>query len=117
MTTFGINEYRGLIGPRRQFGHNSIYHAQLWALLIGAFLPIPFYIWQRRYPGTRLKYINIPLVITGVQFIPPATGINYSSWFALGFIFQYVLRRYKFAWWTKFNYVCCFDAQCFMLTE
>jgi hypothetical protein len=40
-----------------------------------------------------------------VSYIPPATGINYSSWFAVGFVFQYLIRRRNFAWWSKFNYI------------
>lgn len=96
---------RGLIGPQRQFGIHSIYHPQLYALLIGAVLPVPFWLWQRRFPTTRLKFINIPVVLNGVQWIPPATGINYSSWFVVAFIFQYLIRRRRFPWWSKFNYV------------
>ena len=79
---------RGLIGPTRQFGFGSLYHAHLWALLIGAALPVPFWWWQRRFPNTRLKYINVPVFLNGPTFIPPATGINYSSWFVTGFIFR-----------------------------
>ncbi|KIJ51353.1 hypothetical protein M422DRAFT_158620 [Sphaerobolus stellatus SS14] len=95
----------GLIGPARQFGDKSPYHPQLYALIAGALLPIPFYLWQRRYPKTRLKYINIPIMLNGCQYIPPATGINYSSWFFVAWIFQYQVRRRNFAWWSKFNYV------------
>lgn len=106
MAPNGIHSHRGLIGPQRQFGATSIYHPQLYALIIGAVLPVPFWLWQRRFPKTRLKFINIPLVLTGVQWIPPATGINYSAWFAVAFVFQYLIRRRNFPWWSKFNYVC-----------
>ncbi|KAF8589528.1 oligopeptide transporter [Ramaria rubella] len=102
----------GLIGPQRQFGDHSIYHPQLYALIIGAVLPVPFWLWQRRFPKTRLKFINIPVVLNGVQNIPPATGINYSSWFFVGFIFQYLIRRRSFAWWSKFNYVTSAALDC-----
>ncbi|EJD08117.1 OPT oligopeptide transporter [Fomitiporia mediterranea MF3/22] len=95
----------GLIGPKRQFGTNSIYHPQLYAMIIGAFLPLPFWLWQRRRPNSWLKYVSTPIVLNGVSFIPPATGINYSSWFFFGFIFQYLIRRRNFGWWSKFNYV------------
>jgi hypothetical protein len=37
--------------------------------------------------------------------MPPATGINYSSWFIVGFIFQSWIRRRHFRWWSKFNYI------------
>ncbi|KAF5380630.1 hypothetical protein D9615_004759 [Tricholomella constricta] len=95
----------GLIGPSRQFGVGSIYHPHLYAMVIGVFLPIPFWFWQRRYPNSWIKYVSTPVILNGVSGIPPATGINYSSWFAVGFIFQYFIRKKNFAWWSKFNYV------------
>ncbi|KAF8891861.1 oligopeptide transporter [Infundibulicybe gibba] len=95
----------GLIGPTRQFGTGSIYHPHLYAIIIGAFLPLPFWFWQRRYPNSWIKYVSTPVILNGVSAIPPATGINYSSWFAVGFLFQYLVRKKNFAWWSKFNYV------------
>lgn len=95
----------GLIGPTRQFGTGTIYHPHLYAIIIGAFLPLPFFFWQRRYPKSWVRYVSIPVILNGVSFIPPATGINYSSWFAVGIIFQYFIRKRNFAWWSKFNYV------------
>ncbi len=96
---------RGLIGPSRQFGSGSIYHPHLYAIAIGAVLPVPFWLWQRRYPESWVKYVSTPVILNGVGAIPPATGINYSSWFLVGFIFQYLIRKRNFAWWSKFNYV------------
>ncbi|KAJ7655686.1 OPT oligopeptide transporter protein-domain-containing protein [Mycena polygramma] len=95
----------GLIGPSRQFGVGSMYHPHLYALAIGALLPLPFWFWQRRYPNSWIKYISTPVILNGVSGIPPATGINYSSWFAIGALFQYFIRKRHFAWWSKFNYV------------
>ncbi|KAK7472357.1 hypothetical protein VKT23_000474 [Stygiomarasmius scandens] len=102
----------GLIGPTRQFGTGSIYHPHLYALIIGAFLPLPFWFWQRRYPNSWTKYVSTPVILNGVSAIPPATGINYSSWFAVGFVFQYLIRRKNFAWWAKFNYVASAAMDC-----
>jgi OPT family oligopeptide transporter len=95
----------GLIGPSRQFGKGSLYHPQLYAIAVGAVLPIPFWLWERRHPKSFVRYINTPIILNGVMFIPPATGINYSSWFVVGFIFQFFIRRRNFPWWSKFNYV------------
>jgi len=49
--------------------------------------------------------VSTPVVLLGISFIPPATGINYSSWFAVGFVFQSIVRKRNFAWWRKYNYV------------
>jgi len=87
-TKIAIGGRRGLIGPTRQFGTGTVYYGHLWALLVGALLPVPFWWWQRRFPNSRLKYISIPVFLNGPTFIPPATGINYSSWFLVGFIFR-----------------------------
>ncbi|KAJ3529217.1 hypothetical protein NMY22_g9089 [Coprinellus aureogranulatus] len=95
----------GLIGPTRQFGEGSIYHYHLYAIVIGVFLPIPFWLWRRKYPNSWVKWVSTPVVLNGVSWIPPATGINYSSWFMVGVVFQYVVRKRNFAWWSKFNYV------------
>lgn len=96
---------RGLIGPSRQFGRGSIYYPQLYAIIVGALLPFPFWIMQRRRPDSWAKFVSTPVVLLGVSFIPPATGINYSAWFAVGFVFQFIVRKRNFAWWSKYNYV------------
>jgi OPT family small oligopeptide transporter len=95
----------GLIGPTRQFGAGSLYEPELYAIIVGAILPLPFWLWQRRYPNSWVKFVNTPVVLNGVSYIPPAGGINYSAWFATGFVFQYLVRKRNFAWWSKFNYV------------
>ncbi|KAJ7350670.1 OPT oligopeptide transporter protein-domain-containing protein [Mycena albidolilacea] len=95
----------GLIGPSRQFGRGTLYHPHTYALIVGALLPLPFWFWQRRNPNSWVKYISTPVILNGVSGIPPATGINYSAWFAVGALFQYFIRKRYFAWWSKFNYV------------
>lgn len=97
--------FRGLIGPSRQFGRGTLYHPHTYALIVGALLPLPFWFWQRRNPNSWVKYISTPVILNGVSGIPPATGINYSAWFAVGALFQYFIRKRYFAWWSKFNYV------------
>ena len=45
------------------------------------------------------------MIFSGTGAIPPATAVNYVPWTIVGFIFQYVIRRRAFSWWTKYNYV------------
>ena len=96
---------RGLIGPSRQLGTGAIYHLQLYAIIIGAFLPLPFWLWRRRYPQSWVRWVSTPLILDGMTYLPPATGINFSSWILVGFVFQYLIRKRNFTWWIKFNYV------------
>ena len=79
---------RGLVGPTRQFGPSGVYNYFMFAMLIGALAPIPFWLWQRRFPDTRLKFINLPVLLNGPTLAPPANGINYTSFFIVGFIFR-----------------------------
>ncbi|EIW72833.1 hypothetical protein TREMEDRAFT_42014 [Tremella mesenterica DSM 1558] len=95
----------GAIGPQRLFSKGSLYHPQLYAFLVGAILPIPMWFLVRKYPKSLWRNINIPVIFNGALSIPPATGVNYASWLIVSFIFQFWLRRKKFAWWSKYNYV------------
>ena len=94
-----------MIGPSRQFGTGSIYHPQVYAFIIGTFLPLPFWLWKRRYPQSWVRWVSTPLILLSMSYIPPAMGINISSWFLVGFVFQYLIQKHNFAWWSKFNYV------------
>jgi len=82
----------------RSTNNSSRYYAAIWFLLIGAVSPIPFYFLARKYPRSLFRYVNIPVVWVGPTGAPPATGINFSSWLLVGFIFQYYLRRFRFMW-------------------
>ncbi|WOO86208.1 Glutathione transporter 1 [Vanrija pseudolonga] len=104
-TTFTASVIWGLIGPNRLFDKGGIYRPQLWMMLVGAVLPIPLWLWCRKYPRSILRNLNITLVFSVCLAIPPATGVNVAMFLVLGFVFQYWVRRYYFAWWAKYNYV------------
>ncbi|KAG8831066.1 hypothetical protein FRC18_007173 [Serendipita sp. 400] len=95
----------GGIGPQRIFNAGQIYHPLLYFFLIGAILPIPFYLASRKWPQSWFKYVNLPVFMNGTSLMPPATGINFSSWAMTGFIFQYWIRRRHFQWWSRYNYI------------
>ena len=65
-----------------------MYQPLLYFLLFGALLPIPVYLAIKKWPNSWARFINIPVILNGASYIPPATGINYSSWFICGFIFR-----------------------------
>ncbi|CEH15016.1 Sexual differentiation process protein ISP4 [Ceraceosorus bombacis] len=95
----------GAIGPTHLFGKESLYGSVYWGLLVGAIVPIPIWFLARRFPRSIIKFISTPIFFNGIAFIPPCTGINYTSWFLTGFIFQYVIRKFNFRWWSKYNFV------------
>ncbi|KAK7685220.1 hypothetical protein QCA50_011583 [Cerrena zonata] len=95
----------GVIGPARQFSKGQIYYGLVFFFLLGAIMPIAGYLIQRRWPLSFAKYVNFPVIFNGVSYIPPANANNYVPWALVGFIFNYVIRRRHFLWWTKYNYV------------
>ncbi|KAI0963130.1 hypothetical protein AcW1_000298 [Taiwanofungus camphoratus] len=95
----------GGIGPQRLFSPGKLYNPILWFFLIGAVLPIPFYILACRYPHSLWRYVNMPVFFAGLGQLPPATGINYSSWAMVGCFFQWFMRRFHFRWWMRYNYI------------
>lgn len=95
----------GGIGPQRIFSPGAMYNPILWFFFIGAVLPIPFYYLSRRFPLSYWRYVNIPVIFAGIGSMPPATGINYSSWLIVGFFFNWFMRRYHFRWWMRYNYI------------
>ena len=52
-----------------------------------------------------LSFCSFPVIFSGTAAIPPASAVNYVPWAIVGFVFQYVIRRRHFSWWTKYNYV------------
>ncbi|KAF8263625.1 OPT oligopeptide transporter [Lactarius quietus] len=81
----------GVIGPRRLFSHGQLYYG-LWVL-------------HKKFKFGFLKYVNFPLIFTGTGNLPPATPLNYVPWVLICFVFNYVIRRRHFGWWSKYNYV------------
>ncbi|RDB17348.1 Sexual differentiation process protein isp4 [Hypsizygus marmoreus] len=95
----------GVIGPARQFSKGQIYYALTFFFLAGFLTPLIAWLSGRRFPNSWLRYLNFPVIYSGTGYIPPASAINYIPWAIVGFIFQYLIRRRHFSWWTKYNYV------------
>ncbi|KAJ7658962.1 OPT oligopeptide transporter protein-domain-containing protein [Mycena rosella] len=99
----------GLIGPNLFFSRGEVYFALIFFFAIGAACPIILWLITRKRPNTMLNYLRYKnirsLIFSALGNIPPATAINFVPWGAFGFIFQYLIRRKYFAYWTKYNYV------------
>ncbi|KAI9288585.1 OPT oligopeptide transporter protein-domain-containing protein [Umbelopsis sp. AD052] len=104
-TFYSASVIWGAIGPAKMFAGNSPYSSMLYFFLIGLVLPIPFFLYSRKYPNSWVKYVHIPLIFNATGMMPPAVPLNFSMWCACGFVFMYWIRKYRHEWWTKYNYV------------
>eukprot|EP00271_Cylindrocystis_brebissonii_P011566 TRINITY_DN29430_c0_g1_i1.p1 TRINITY_DN29430_c0_g1~~TRINITY_DN29430_c0_g1_i1.p1 ORF type:complete len:768 (-),score=99.45 TRINITY_DN29430_c0_g1_i1:1441-3744(-) len=103
---FSASVIWGLIGPKRFFGPGTIYVNLNWFFLGGAFLPLPFWLLYQALPNLKiLRKINTPIILTGLGILPPASPVNFTSWFAMGFIFNYLIFKFRKNWWVRYNYV------------
>lgn len=93
----------GIIGPVRFFGYDALYRPLIWAFLVGAVAPICIWIIGKRGNKKFWSKVNLPIIFGSLSWIPPASGLNFSVWAIICFIFNYrIMRRYN-AWWKKYN--------------
>ncbi|KAL4187975.1 hypothetical protein AMTRI_Chr09g21550 [Amborella trichopoda] len=96
----------GLLGPRRIFGDLGTYSAINWCFLGGAIAPFVMWLAHQAFPDKEwIRLINMPVLIGAISIMPPATTVNYTSWILMGFIFGFVVYRYKRDWWQRHNYI------------
>ena len=106
-TVFSSSVIWGAIGPARVYSVGKIYSGLLHFFWIGALMPVITWViwkyWKKADGAGRdwLRLINWPLIFVGTYNVPPATGINYSSWALVNVIFNYWIKRRWFAWWCK----------------
>ncbi|KAL7627030.1 hypothetical protein AAE478_003806 [Parahypoxylon ruwenzoriense] len=102
---FSASVIWGLIGPARVFSPGQIYSGLLIFFVIGAITPVVFWFAARRWPRSPARYLMAPLVFGGAGNIPPATPLNYLSWGFVGYVFQHLVKKRHFRWWTRLNYL------------
>ncbi|CAF3487323.1 unnamed protein product [Rotaria sp. Silwood1] len=96
----------GAIGFVKIFSISSIYFPLLFGLLVGLVLPIISWLLWKKFPNIKwLALIHFPIILVATNSIPPAPASEYTTWFLVGFIFNFILYRYAHAWWEKYAYV------------
>ncbi|KAI0521179.1 OPT-domain-containing protein [Xylaria bambusicola] len=93
----------GVVGPAEFFGPDAIYRPLVWCFLIGAIAPIPLWLHGRRKKHSIVRKINLPVLFGSLSWIPPATGLNFSVWAAVCYIFNYLIKNRANAWWAKYT--------------
>jgi OPT family oligopeptide transporter len=104
-TFFSSSIVWGVIGPNRMFGPGSIYRPILLYWIFGAMLPILFWLLTKKFPTSPVKYLNAPVMLGALGWLPPATPLNFSTWALVGLGFNLGIRKRYNEWWTKYNYV------------
>lgn len=94
----------GVVGPQRFFGKGALYHRLVWFFLVGAIAPVIVFAIARKKPMNSIwRKINLPVLFGSLSWIPPATGLNFSIWAVVCFVFNSVIRRRKPEWWGKYT--------------
>ncbi|KAH8434376.1 small oligopeptide transporter, OPT family [Aspergillus melleus] len=104
-TFFSSSIVWGVIGPKRMFGPGAIYTSIQWFWLLGALLPIVFYIIMRFWPRSPARFLNAPVMLGAMAWLPPATPLSFSTWAMFGLLFNYFIRRRWPGWWHTYNYI------------
>ncbi|KAJ9131719.1 OPT family small oligopeptide transporter [Pleurostoma richardsiae] len=96
----------GVIGPRRMFGAGSIYVNFNVFWVIGAALPVVFYVLTKVFHVKFVaRYLHAPIMLGAMGWLPPATPLSFSTWSIVGLIFNYGIRKRWNGWWSTYNYV------------
>ncbi|KAK1962410.1 OPT oligopeptide transporter [Colletotrichum sublineola] len=93
----------GVVGPGEFFGPNATYRGLVWCFAFGAIAPIPLWLYARKKKHSIVRKINLPVVFGSMAWIPPATGLNFSVWAVVCYVFNYLVKRRRSAWWAKYT--------------
>jgi hypothetical protein len=77
----------------------------LYFLVLGLLLPIVVYALKRRYANSFWGHAHVPLLLGGLNYLPPASRTNYGSWAIVGLFFGVFIKRRYNAWWNRFMFV------------
>ena len=111
----------GVIGPQRLFSHGQLYYSFTFFFLVGAIAPLIQWILHKKLGLDMLKYVNFPIIFASTSGLPPATPLNYVPWVLVCFVFNNLIRRRHFGWWSKYNceylLLCFVRRRCFFLFD
>lgn len=103
-TFYSASVLWGVIGPKRVFG--GLYPVLQWCFLIGFLISFPA--WALRKWGRRTiigKYFHPVVLVFGFVQWAPYNLSYYTPSLILSFIFMYIIRKKRTAWWEKYNYI------------
>ncbi|KAG0369042.1 hypothetical protein BGZ54_000550 [Gamsiella multidivaricata] len=107
-TFYSASVIWGAIGPARMFGSQdgALYAPVQWGFVVGAVLPLIFWLLSKQFRQvTWLKFVHWPVLFAATANMPPGLPYMYSNGLFVGFIFSFLLRRYQYNWWSRYNYL------------
>ncbi|CAF1251517.1 unnamed protein product [Didymodactylos carnosus] len=104
----------GAVGPTRMFVKNDVsYYNLLWFFPLGAVLPaIPWLLIKRFPKQTWLRLIHTPIIWSALSVFVPAPAGNYCTWFFVGILFNFIVRKYDHDWWERYVFVLSSALDC-----
>ncbi|KAI8321861.1 oligopeptide transporter [Martensiomyces pterosporus] len=111
-TFFSASVIWGLVGPDRMFGPTSPYHSTMYLFILGLFLPIPFWLYTRKFPKSWVKHIHTPLLFIAIGYMPPAPSHVYTNWFIGCFFFNYLWHKYRNTAWQRYAFALSAGLDC-----
>ncbi|TVY93592.1 Glutathione transporter [Lachnellula willkommii] len=93
----------GVVGPKEFFGPDATYRALVWCFPLGAIAPVILWLYARNRKKNIVRKINLPVLFGSLSWIPPATGLNFSVWALVCYIFNYVIKNRATKWWAKYT--------------
>ncbi|KAF7312457.1 OPT oligopeptide transporter [Mycena indigotica] len=99
----------GALG-KELFAHGKPYWLIPFAMLIGLFLPFPFWaVWKFSNPQSKLarfmKYLNLPIILLYIGWLPYSVNGQWTSCMIIGVYSQWWLRTRRPKWFAKYNYI------------
>lgn len=102
-TYFSASIIWGVIGPKRVFV--SMYPVLQYCFLIGAVIPLPFWLIKKYRPKSLLRIINPLIVLFGMVSYAPYNLTYYTPALYVGALFNlYIRKRYKM-WFERYTFV------------
>ncbi|GAA5840029.1 hypothetical protein JCM11251_006590 [Rhodosporidiobolus azoricus] len=91
--------------PKRMFSPGQTYSELVHFWWIGPVSVTIVYFLYRRWPNSWLRYVHLPIFFNSAGNLPPATTSQYSIWFIVAFLFNFLVRRRAFNWWKRYTYL------------
>ncbi|KAJ7816982.1 OPT oligopeptide transporter [Mycena olivaceomarginata] len=98
----------GALG-KELFAFGKPYWLIPFAMFLGLFMPLPFWLWKFSDPKSKLakfmKYLNLPIILLYIGWLPYSVNGQWTSCMIIGVYSQWWLRTRRPKWFAKYNYI------------